>query len=724
MNQIILADDSAQHRVRAESDEIKLATFVHLIWRRRWIAVAAIALALVGSVLYLLTATPTYNGAARVYVQQSGPRLIGDHREELALAQTDQFAAAQADIITSASVLARTASLVEHLDSLQDESNLFQHLTKRVSAEVDKKTQLITVYYEGSTPEDSAKVANAVVEAYMSFERSERRAAAERTIAALESDRKQRVAELASRTREMVEMQSKYGAISLGDEYTTVITDHLTKLSSALIEARLKLIDARSAYEEAVQSLRVDAEALRRFEANQDVETFSASSSDEDAADRLQMISILQVKLREAQRLSGPRHPQVVAYRTQLEQVVMSYVASLKQSMLAAESKVDDIENRLKTQQQMANNLTGTAMEFARVRNETRRLEKLIEAINDRINEVQVTAGSPLEMVRMVDAARPPEHAASPRPMRVLGVGVIAGMVLAVGMAFLAEWHSPRVRSIEQVESIVNAPILGAIPRMQIADPAARYRAAMLEPAGVCAEAYRMVRTSFLGRNRGQCKTIAVTSAVAQEGKSTVAHNLAIVLAQTGQRVLLIDADMRNSAQHSLFESPDAPGLSNILDGTANLHGVILPGSKLAPDIVPAGRAPHNPAELLNSPLFNEAIRAAADAYDFIVIDTPPVGCVADARIIAAQCDRTIQVLRAEFSNPRSVAAAFHSLQLVGAHVGGVVVNDVQAGAFSGYGMNEAYPYRAPSAADTTVERVPQPIERPRAVLGNKPLAG
>jgi capsular exopolysaccharide synthesis family protein len=291
-------------------------------------------------------------------------------------------------------------------------------------------------------------------------------------------------------------------------------------------------------------------------------------------------------------------------------------------------------------------------------------------------------------------------------------------------MAFLAEWYSPRVRSIEQVEAIISAPILGAIPRMNISDPAARYRAAMLEPAGVCAEAYRMVRTSFLGRNRGRCKTIAVTSAAAQEGKSTVAHNLAIVLAQTGQRVLLIDADMRNSAQHSLFESPETPGLSDVLDCTAELHRVIMPGTKLAPDIIPAGRAPENPAEMLNSPLFGEAIHLCADAYDFIVIDTPPVGCVADARIISALCDKTILVIRAEQSNPRSCAAAFQSLQLVGADVGGVVINDVQHGAFSGYGINEPYPYRAPSVADTSVERVPPTHERPRAVLGNKPLAG
>lgn len=705
-----------------KNDEIRLTTFLSLVWRRRWVALAAFVSVMVLGLVYLMVAPPTYIGEARIYVQQSGPRLIGEHREELALAQTDQFAAAQADIITSASVLARTAAKVENLKSLAGVENIFRHLRDQVSAGVDRKTQLISVYYQGTDPDDAAAVANAVVESYMSFERAERRAAAERTLEALKNDRKSRTEELAQRTRELVEMQNKYGAISLGDDYTTVVTDHLSKLSAALIEARLEVIETRAAYEEAVRSLKVDAEALQRFESTQDIETFAAIPSKEQSADQLQMISVLQVKLREAQRLSGPRHPQVIAYRTQLEQVVMSYVSSLKQAMLSAQTKLQDVEQRLKEQQELANNLTGTAFEYARLRNETKRLEKLIEAINDRINEVEVTAGAPIDMVRMVDPARPPEFAASPRPLRVLGMSSALGMMLAAGLSLMVEWYSPRIRSIEQVKSVINAPILGVIPRMLMTDPVARYRAAMLEPSGIHAEAYRMVRTSFLGQHRGRCKTIVITSAVAEEGKSTVAQNLAIVLAQTGQRVLLIDADMRNSQQHLILDRTDAAGLSDVLEHRTDIHSAIFPGPKLSPDLLPPGSRTENPAELLNSPAFADLLHTCSEAYDFIVIDTPPVGCVADARIIAAQSDKTILVIRAEFSNPRSCATAYQSLQLVGADVAGLVINDVPAGDFGGYGINSAYPYRKPGSMLVTATEPEQPLAGGR--LGHKPLAG
>lgn len=721
MNQLILVEETSGPG-SPKNDEIRLTTFLSLVWRRRWIALAAFLAVIVLGLVYLTVAERTYIGEARIYVQQSGPRLIGDHREELALAQTDQFAAAQADIITSASVLSRTAAKVENLKSLIGVDNIFRHLREQVSAGVDRKTQLISVYYQGTDPNDAATVANSVVESYMSFERAERRAAAERTLDALKNDRKSRTEELAQRTRELVEMQNKYGAISLGDDYTTVVTDHLSKLSAALIEARLEVIETRAAYEEAVRSLKVDAEALQRFESTQDIETFAAIPSKEQSADQRQMISVLQVKLREAQRLSGPRHPQVIAYRTQLEQVVMSYVSSLKQAMLSAQTKLQDVEQRLKDQQELANQLTGTAFEYARLRNETKRLEKLIEAINDRINEVEVTVGAPIDMVRMVDPARPPEFAASPRPLRVLGMSSALGMMLAFGLSILAEWYNPRVRSIEQVKSVINAPILGVIPRMLMTDPVARYRAAMLEPSGIHAEAYRMVRTSFLGQHRGRCKTIVITSAVAEEGKSTVAQNLAIVLAQTGQRVLLIDADMRNSQQHMILDRTDASGLSDVLEHRVDVHSAIFPGTKLSPDLLPPGSRTENPAELLNSPAFGELLHNCADTYDFIVIDTPPVGCVADARIIAAQCDKTILVVRAEFSNPRSCATAYQSLQLVGADVAGLVINDVSAGEFGEYGINSIYPYRKPGSILVASNESEQPVTGGR--IGHQPLAG
>ncbi len=698
-HQLILADDTLPRRGSRNERELTLGAFGSMVWRRRLMVICILLLAIVCGLLRYLIATPSYIATARIYIQQSGPRLVGEHREQLAMAQNSDFAAAQADIVTSTSVLSGAAEKLGKLASLKGETDVLKHLRTRVAASQDKDTEFISVMYRGTDPEDAAAVANAVVEAYIAFERTERNAAAARTIASLESDRQERAAQLNARTVELVALQDKHGAMSLGNDYATVATDHLAKLSTALVEAQLEAVDARSVYEESLTSFRMDPAAVAVFEETRSVETFAGTSANEDAGTRLRMISVLQIQLREAKRLSGPNHPQVQAYRSQLEQLVMSHLCALKQGMLAAQEKVSRVEARLAEQQALVNTMTTTAVDFTRLKSEVTRLERLIDAINDRINQEQVAANSPTEMVRVIDAARPPTSASSPQIHSILVMSVGIGLVLSLGLTLVAELRRPRVRSVQHVQSLIEAPVLGIIPHLETTDPAAGYFAAKTDPTGVCAEAYRIVRTSLINGHSDRCMTIAMTSAQPGEGKSTVACNLAIVLAQTGRRVLLVDADLRNSRQRGHFGATNLVGLSDVVEGRAEWENARIRGEKLSPDYLPPGTASATPSELLGSSQFQELLARMQRDYDCVVVDTPPVGLVADGRVLAARCDKTVLVVRAEYTDPRRCEAAFQSLRAVGANVAGVVVNDVRAGTFGGYGdQQEAYPYRRADA--------------------------
>jgi capsular exopolysaccharide synthesis family protein len=229
--------------------------------------------------------------------------------------------------------------------------------------------------------------------------------------------------------------------------------------------------------------------------------------------------------------------------------------------------------------------------------------------------------------------------------------------------------------------------VLGLVPSMSMkGSPSDRGRQVHLQPQSEIAEAYRTLRTAvYFGTPSGRLKTILVTSPSPGDGKSTVASNLSIAMAQAGGRILLLDADCRRPMQQRIFALKSGAGLSTILTGTSTIESAIQPSGVPNLDILPCGPLPTNPAEVMNSLEFSQLLDELGSRYDQIVLDSPPVVPVTDSRILSACCDVTIVVLRAEKSNRRLGKYAVEALRNVGGSILGAVVNDVSRGR-GGYG--------------------------------------
>ncbi len=231
-------------------------------------------------------------------------------------------------------------------------------------------------------------------------------------------------------------------------------------------------------------------------------------------------------------------------------------------------------------------------------------------------------------------------------------------------------------------------------------DAVRRGQRANLEPKSIVAEAYRTVRTAvFFGVPKDQAKTILITSPAPSDGKSTVASNLAITMAQAGQKTILLDADFRKPTQHRIFEIDRRErGLTDVIVGACSLDEAIHHGPVEGLDILHCGTEIPNPSEVLNSDAFVNWLKEISGRYDRVIIDSPPVGPVADSQILSAVCDVTILVLRAEVSTRKHSQQAHECLQSVGGHVLGAVINDVRPhrgryGYYSGYGYYRHYGY-------------------------------
>jgi len=312
-----------------------------------------------------------------------------------------------------------------------------------------------------------------------------------------------------------------------------------------------------------------------------------------------------------------------------------------------------------------------------------------------KLKEAGVTAGLRSNNIREVDVARTPGGPAEPNIPRNLGFAFVLGLTSGIGLAFLLEGIDNTVRTPEQAQAISGLPSLGMIPlgSKNNADSGAKAGPGLMvaaskeavelitqsRPQSQMAESYRALRTSLLLTSLGAPpKTILITSALPREGKTTTSINTAIVLAQKGVRVLLIDADLRRPSIHKTLGMGPRVGLSNVLTGGATLQQATM-RSPVLPNlyVLPAGTPPPNPAELMASVQMNDMLTQLRDQYDHIVVDTPPTLSVTDAVVLSTRADAVVLVIRSAQTTKPALRRARDILAQVNARVSGVLLNAV-----------------------------------------------
>ncbi len=347
---------------------------------------------------------------------------------------------------------------------------------------------------------------------------------------------------------------------------------------------------------------------------------------------------------------------------------------------VAAERLEKEFRNRYDEAVTKATALNSLMGEYQRMALDVQQKQEFVKRLDDRIKEVEVNkdAEQIFNTITVLEPAVTPVQPSSPRRYRTIAVALAAGTLLGAGLALLRDRLDGRMRSVEEIQTIIGLPVLGVVPQMSGRRTAvARAMTVHLDPRSVVAEAYRTIRTAvYFGAGASHCKTMLVTSPEPGDGKTTSASNLAIAIAQTGRSVLLLDADFRKPTQAKNLDVNESVGLSSVLAGREPLPKALQHTGVDGLDILPCGPIPANPSEILNSREFGELVDALTQKYDHIIFDSPPVNAVTDARILGAVCDATILVLRADKSTRKSGEHARNALMSVGARVLGVIVND------------------------------------------------
>jgi succinoglycan biosynthesis transport protein ExoP len=716
-----------------ERARIDLRQYWRTIREHLWLVVA-VPLALVSIVAVKdLMATPLYTAQATILIKNKAPQVFDyttldsasggpagstsawdiDSKTEYRLLNARSLAA---KVIATEALSAnpaftgvngkgkvRTASDLDHHTIAGDssEQSVPNRLVDRYLADLKvmpaEETELVAVSFTSSNPDLSARTVNAHIREFIHQGIELNTQASDEAARFLEK----KLAELKRQVEQSELALNNYrrdkgiipGLISVNGNQDVVL-DRLNKLSDQAQQAHLENINLETKIELINQG---HAEALPAV-----IESDMVQSLKESLDGLLAQYAAMSSQYKP----SYPPLAQVIAKITRnrdaIKQEIDDVVAGVRSQYAASLRNEEALNDELKHQKDFALGLNDAAVKYMILQREADTNRELYDAVLKRMKDVEVAADLHASNVSIVDPATVPQGPSSPRKVRDLLAAALLGLMAGLGLAFLLEHHDDSFKSAEEIESYLMVPQLGMIPDFrrsnsiaygpkpprppELVEPPSGRRGAALLPYGFqspAGEAYRMLRTALLlSRAGAPPKTTLITSAAPSEGKTTISVNLAVALAGSGKRVLLIDADLRRPQCHELLGTENRFGLTEVLSGMGEFDDLIRPTGFPNLFLLSSGEIPPNPSELLGSDKMQEVLCLLGERYDHLLVDSPPVTVVTDAVVLSALVDGVVLVAHKRTSR-RQVNAALSHLRYARAKVFGVVLNMVGPSVFS-----------------------------------------
>ncbi len=547
-----------------------------------------------------------------------------------------------------------------------------------------RNSRLVNVRYRSPDPLLASRAANALAEQYKMQGLSLRLLASEEANAFLSEQLEDQRERVQQAEEALQAFKERYGAVAVTDGQSEIQVQKLTDLSGELTQARLTRIEKEAMYQQLVK-LQSNPDSLQTFPAivtNQLIQKTKADIAALESQDAQLLAQGLGPNFRERVAIASQLESKQRELQAQTDQVVQSIRNEFEVARAQEESLAEQF--RAQTNESLAVDRQG--IQYATLEREATSARQLFNNLMGRAQETGVTGEYRGSNVQVVDVAEVPRAPVLPNRRRDLTFALMAGLVLAIGLAFGLEYLDNRIKTPDEIKSHLNLAFLGLVPVVSAKDTGGQPPLLDNGAPPAFAEAMRSIRTAVVFSSAADgARTIVVTSTAPSEGKTLVSTNLGSALGQAEQRTLVIDGDMRRPRVHEVFGCAQEPGLSNVLVGTAQLRAAIRQTSNPFLSVMPAGHIPPNPAELLGSAKYRRLLEELGQDYDWIVIDAPPVMAVTDASVVANGASGVVFVIGAEMTPRRNAQTAIEQLTAARAKIIGAVLNRVNVQRHSYY---------------------------------------
>ncbi|WP_342378855.1 polysaccharide biosynthesis tyrosine autokinase [Myxococcus stipitatus] len=704
---------------------------VRALWRRKWVVLGVAAVVAVLGAVYTLRQPKVFSASTSLIIDVMAPRFLdGEVKEVMGEERGNywfnkEYYATQSEIITSRAVAGRvvdklglsTDAAFLGLAGVSDEKARVQAmqgadavglLQSRIRVIPAKDSRVMNIAVDDVDAARAALLANEVAAAYMAENLALKLRMTEDARSWLEG----RLEDLESQSK--VSELAVYDFKKDADMLSTSLESRMSIVSDRINSYNLNLTEVSAR----IAGLQARVEAIQKLrKASPDDETWAEAlpgAKDGPIQDLKKSYTEVRVACAELSERYLPEHPKLLECQGKLAVIQADFLKSLRNVVRSAETELAEAEAQRKNLVKLLDEAKAEAflvnkksIEYDRLKRESDNNQRLYELVLKRLKDIELSGLLRTSNVRVLDLARPVFVPVKPNVKRNLLVGLVMGLLAGVGVALLLDLLENSVATQTDIEERLGLAFLGVMPRIEgNRAPKDRDLFVHREPKSSVAECCRAIRTNLLFMSPDTpFKTLVVTSSGPQEGKSTTAISLGVAMAQSGNRVLLLDTDMRRPRLHRAFGVPNELGISSLVVGEGSLDAAVKSTEVPGLFVLPCGPLPPNPAELLHTRAFTELLKTVAGKFDRVLLDSPPLNAVADAAVLATQSDGVVLVLKAGKTNREAARRALRSLADVQARMYGAILNDVDLRA-PRYG--DTYLAYGQYGAEETKDRVAQ----------------
>ena len=702
-------------------EDISLQDYLKVIRKRRTVVLSVFLLVLLFSAALAFLMTPVYKATAQVYVDPGQSSQLNFQQTPYQYNDTSVYIETQMGILKSQSIAERvikdlglyddekssgglTGSVSKALGffgvhaEMKGDSGIERDLEREqefmdnIEVSVVKNSNLIKVSYMAEDPAVAANVVNATVQAFIERNLEMKVAPAKEAMTWLNDKVDEIRGKMSKSAVQLQDFKRDKELIVTGDKQANISLQALSDISSKVLEAEARRYDAEVRYQQ-VRSAAKDMDRLMGLPAmmgNPVIQGLRAQRS------------MLVKEMAELSKRYGKKHPQMIGDQEKLDNLdaqinseIDLVVSSIKSEYEAAQNSEKSLKAALGRQKQEAMAYERSSSEFDLMQQDVESSKNIYDAVLKKFQESNLMGNVNMSNVQFIDRATAPFDPERPKKPLYIAIGMIMGVFMSVGAAFMMEYMDNTFKSPEEIEETLGLPYLGMVPNIPEISGNKPHSSiiTVTDPKSAASEAFRSIRGSILLSSGDVTpKAIQICSAMHSEGKSTVATNLACIMAAAGEKVMLVDADMRKPKLHRAFRASNSKGLSSLLTSQDTLADVIratpIPNLKF----ISSGPISPNPAELLGSRSMKDAIAQLKQDYDRVIIDCPPYLGLADASMLTPLTDGTVLVVRSGKTARELVRKTSRGLEMIKAKVLGVVLND-QAGDSSEYYYSTNYNY-------------------------------
>jgi len=719
----------ALHHSSEDDDSIDLRKLGSVLWAAKWNIAALVVVVTLLAIVSALNLEQQYRSSATLLIEEKNPQVLSFQQIYDPANTTSEYLQTQLGLLQSRALserVVRSLNLIEdpffdprqrakplidpkdilrklgiadlvpgllpeEANSGPSEKELINYATQKLMNLINVgfvgKSQLLAISIEIPNAELSAKITNALAEGFIESQLDASLDMSLSTTNWMDS----RLAELQEKLRNAESILQGYreaqGLVDV-DGVATISANELSMTGNRMIDARRARAEAESQYRQ-VQSL--SSGDLNRLDSvpavlgHPLIQQFKAD------------VARAQANVDELSSRYGDKYPSMIAARTELAAATASLqaqvqlvVAGLQRNYQLAQANENSLNNSFNNNKAQIQEISRKEFKLRELQREVDSNRVLYETFLTRLKETAATSDINSANARIVDMAITPSAPSKPRKSLIVAMAAVLAGFIGIGLTLLFEGLNNTFKSTDDVENKLNVPVLGVVP---IVLKKHRHQVVHLfeenKDKRFC-ESIRTLRTSMVLSDLDSPRQIVlVTSSVPGEGKSSIASNLTFSLAHI-EKVLLIDADLRRPTMSRNFDFPvGAPGLANLIAGTAKLEDCIRTVGNV--DMIPAGMVPPNPQELLSSPRLTKLLECLKNRYQRIIIDSPPTQAVSDSMLLATISNALIYVIRAESTSIPLVQKGIGQLLQNNAPVTGVVLNQVDLSKTKRYGHANYY---------------------------------